>query len=52
MDTIKTSTEGRGRDIRKLAALKERYRHEFMDAEERGALLDRIVKLEKKLGVR
>ena len=49
MDSIKYSANG-GEDIHKLAALKAKYRHELMDADERGALLDRIVKLEKKLG--
>lgn len=50
MDT--TRIPQRGKDIRKLAALKERYRHELMDEGERGLLLDRIVRLEKKLGLR
>lgn len=42
----------RERDIRKLHDLRERFRHELQGEEERGVLLDQIVRLEKKLGLR
>jgi len=41
----------RGTTVRKLAALEETYRHELRDAEDRGEIYDRIVKLRAKLGL-
>ncbi len=41
----------RGATARNLAVAVERYNHELMDAEMRGELYDRIVKLRRKLGL-
>ena len=54
MDTTKSSATAHPAKVtedERLARLKERYRHELMDEEERQELRDQVIRLRRRLGL-